>query len=125
MSSGVKIEELGIHNGRRNRFFMANDEIKRIIGELDLYRIQRDLIQAGYGPIPVAIGDLFAAGCYFIKEGKRALGYKLCRTALSAYDVDIALMDRILEQIEGNEQEMAGLLNPHCEVPSWLFDDEN
>lgn len=90
-----------------------------------LYRIQRDLIQAGFGPVPVVIGDLFAVGCYFIKEGKRDLGYKLCRTALSAYNIDMDLMDRILNRIENNEQEMAHLLNPHCEVPGWLFNGGN
>jgi hypothetical protein len=104
---------------------VTNDEIKRIIGELDLYRLQKDLIQAGYGPVPVVIGDLFAVGCYFIHLGKKALGHKLCQTALAAYDIDRALMNRITKRVEDSEVEMANLLNPHCEVPGWLFDDEN
>lgn len=104
---------------------ISNDEIKKIIGELDLYRLQKDLIQAGYGPVPVVIGDLFAVGCYFIRLGKKNLGHKLCQTALAAYDIDMALIDRIIKRVEGGEEEMANLLNPHCEIPGWLFDDEN
>lgn len=104
---------------------VTNDEIKRIIGELDLYRLQKDLIQAGYGPVPVVIGDLFAVGCYFINLGKKNLGHKLCQTALAAYNIDIDLINRIVKRIEGDEEEMANLLNPHCEIPGWLFYDES
>jgi hypothetical protein len=104
---------------------ISNEEIKKIIGELDEYRLQKDLIQAGYGPVPVVIGDLFAVGCYFIHLGKKTLGHKLCQTALAAYDIDITLMNRIIERVESNEEEMANLLNPHCEIPGWLFDDED
>jgi len=104
---------------------MANDEIKRIIGELDLYRLQKELAQAGYGPVPVVIGDLFAVGCYFIQAGKRNLGRKLCQSALAAYEIDGALIERIMKRVEGDEQEMSNLLNPHCEVPGWLFHNED
>ena len=56
---------------------MHNNEIKSIIGELDLHRLQKKLDGAGYGPVPVALGDLFACGCYFIQQGKTELGLKL------------------------------------------------
>ncbi len=103
---------------------MKNDEIKQIIGELDLYRLQKKLVRAGFGPLPVAIGDLFACGCYFIWKGEKNLGHKLCRTALSAYEIDPILCERIISRIEGGEAEIALLLNPHMEVPGWLFDGE-
>lgn len=98
---------------------MSNEDIRKIIGELDLYRLQKKM--EGYGPIPVTIGDLFACGCYFVLQGKKNLGYKLCRTALSAYEIAPDLIERILNHIEGDEQEIAQLLNPHVEVPGWLF----
>ncbi len=75
--------------------------------------------------MPVVIGDLFAVGCHFISEGKKTLGEKLCYSALAAYDIESALIQRILKQIDGNEQEIATLLNPHCEIPGWLFSDDN
>ena len=103
---------------------MSNEEIERIIGELDLHRLQRQLAGIGYGPMPVAIGDLFACGCYFIHQGRKTLGDKLCRTALSAYRVDPSLIERILRQVEGKELELATLLNPHLELPGWLFDED-
>lgn len=101
---------------------ITDDKIKKIIGGLDIHRLEKDLVQAGYGPVPVAIGDLFAVGCYFIHTGKGTLGRKLCYTALAAYDIDKALVERIIESIDRNEQEMANLLNPHCEIPAWLFE---
>ncbi len=100
---------------------MINEEIKRLVGELDLHRLQKKMTQEGYGPVPVTIGDLFAAGCYFIKKGNRTVGEKFCYTALSAYGVDHAVIRRIVAHIEGSEQEMATLLNPHAEVPYELF----
>ena len=103
---------------------MIDEEIKRLVGEIDLYRLQKKMTQEGYGPVPVAIGDLFAAGCYFIKEGNKALGEKFCYTALSAYAIDHAVIRRIMAYIEGSEQEMATLLNPHVEVPHYLFENE-
>jgi hypothetical protein len=57
--------------------------------------------------------------------GKKNRGHKLCHSALAAYDIDIALIDRIIEHVEGNEEEIAELLNPHCEIPGWLFNDKN
>ena len=103
---------------------MNGEEIERIIGELDLYRLQRQLAGAGYGPVPVAIGDLFACGCYFISRGQKTLGDKICHTALSAYQIDPTLIQRILRRVEGKESEFAALLSPHVELPGWLFDDE-
>ena len=100
---------------------MKNEEIKQILGELDLYRFQKQLGEMEYGPVPVAIGDLFACGCYFIQQGKRELGFKLCRTALSVYEIDSNLIDRIINLIEGEEYEISQLLNPHMEIPHWLF----
>jgi hypothetical protein len=100
---------------------MKNDELKQILGELDLYRFQKQLGEKEYGPVPVAIGDLFACGCYFIQQGKKELGFKLCRTALLVYEIDSTLIDRILKVIEGEEYEIAQLLNPHVEIPDWLF----
>ncbi|WP_366921791.1 hypothetical protein MFMK1_002207 [Metallumcola ferriviriculae] len=73
--------------------------------------------------MPVAIGDLFACGCYFVQQGKRELGYKLCYTALSVYKIDSGLIERIINLIEGEEYEIAQLLNPHVEVPGWLFNE--
>ncbi|NSW92573.1 MAG: hypothetical protein HPY74_18280 [Firmicutes bacterium] len=102
---------------------ITNDEVKRIIGELDIHKLEKNLDQTEYGPVPVAIGDLFAVGCYFIHAGKEILGQKLCHTALAAYNIDRALVDKIIESIDDNEHEMANLLNPHCEIPSWLFED--
>lgn len=101
---------------------MNNEEIKQILGELDLHRFQKQLGETEYGPVPVAIGDLFACGSYFIQQGKRELGFKLCRTALSVYDIDSNLIDRILNLIEGEEYQIAQLLNPHVEIPYWLFE---
>ncbi len=100
---------------------MKNEDLKKIFGELDLYRFQKQLGEREYGPVPVAIGDLFACGCYFIQQRKRELGFKLCRTALSVYELDSNLIDRILKLIEGEEYEIAQLLNPHVEIPGWLF----
>ena len=53
---------------------MVNEEIKKIIGELDLRRLRKQLGKTGFGPLQVSIGDLFACGCYFIKQGKKELG---------------------------------------------------
>ena len=103
---------------------MKKEGIKQIIGELDLYRLQKQLGEISYGPLPVAVGDLFACGCYFIQQGKRELGRKLCRTALSVYEIDPSLINRILDLIEGEEYEVAQLLNPHLEVPDWLFNNK-
>ncbi len=103
---------------------MKNKEIIQILGELDLYRFQKQLGETEYGPVPVAIGDLFACGCYFIQQGKRELGFKLCRTALSVYEIDSNLIERILNLIEGEEYEIAQLLNPHIEIPHWLFSSD-
>jgi len=100
---------------------MIDEEIKRLVGELDLHRLQKIVTQKGYGPVPVALGDLFAAGCYFIKQGNKTLGEKFCYTALSAYNVDHGVIRRIIDHLEGSEQEMAVLLNPHVEVPHGLF----
>ena len=100
---------------------MKKEEIKKILGDLDLHRFQKQLGKTEYGPLPVAIGDLFACGCYFIKQGKKVLGFKLCATALSAYDIESNLIQRILSLIEGEEYEIAELLNPHMEIPVWLF----
>lgn len=97
------------------------DDIRSILGDLDLRRLQKTLQQEGFGPIPVAIGDLFAVGCYFVHEGRREVGFKLCRTALRAYDLEESLEQRILRSIEGDEKEMSGLLNPHVELPGRLF----
>jgi hypothetical protein len=102
---------------------ITDDKIKKIIGELNIHRLEMDLVQAGYGPVPVAIGDLFAVGCYFIRKGKKTLGQKLCYTALVAYDIDKALVEKIMESIDSNEKDMANLLKPHCEIPAWLFED--
>lgn len=101
---------------------MHNDEIKKIVGELDLHRLQKKLDGAGYGPVPVALGDLFACGCYFIQQGKTELGFKLCRTALSVYGIEAGAIERIMSRIEGSEAEFSLLLNPHLEIPGWLFD---
>lgn len=100
---------------------MKPKEITRIIGELDLHRLHKSLDEAGYGPIPVVIGDLFATGCYFIKVGKGDLGRKLCYSALRAYGVDEPLVQRVLSHVEDHPEGMAALLNPHVEVPSLLF----
>ncbi len=78
---------------------MSKEEIKKIIGELDLHRLRKQLGKTEYGPLPVSIGDLFACGCYFIKQGKKELGQKLCRTALLAYEIDHTLISRILNMI--------------------------
>lgn len=103
---------------------MSKEEIKKIIGELDLHRLRKQLGKTEYGPLPVSIGDLFACGCYFIKQGKKELGQKLCRTALLAYEIDHILISRILNMIEGEEYELSQLLNPHVEVPDWLFNSD-
>ncbi len=103
---------------------MIDEEIKRIVGEIDLHRLQKKMTQEGYGPVPVTIGDLFAAGCYFIKTGHKTVGEKFCYTALSAYNIDHAVIRRIMAHIEGSEQEMATLLNPHVEVPHYLFKND-
>lgn len=102
---------------------MNRDEMIGLIGELDVHRLQKRIDQVGYGPIPVALGDLFAAGCYFFKKGKPDLGQKLCSTALQAYGLDTSIVHRILRYVEENAEEMADLLNPHIEVPGWLFDE--
>lgn len=103
---------------------MHHNEIKKIVGELDLHRVQKKLASAGYGPVPVALGDLFACGCYFIQQGKTELGFKLCRTALLAYGVESGAIERIMSRIEGSEAKFSLLLNPHLEIPGWLFDLE-
>ncbi len=100
---------------------MMDEEIKRLVGELDLYHLQKKMKQEGYGPVPVALGDLFAVGCYFIKHGNKTVGEKFCYTALSVFNIDHGVIRRIIDHIEGSEQEMATLLNPHVEVPQELF----
>ena len=114
--------EKGSESFQKGEHWVNNEEIKKIIGELDLHRLRKQLIKAGYGSLQVSIGDLFACGCYFIKQGKKELGQKLCRTALIAYQIDHSLISRILNIIEGEEYELSQLLNPHVEVPDWLFD---
>jgi len=47
---------------------MNNEEITQIIGELDLYRLQKNLDRAGFGPIPVAIGDLSVDAILFSRN---------------------------------------------------------
>ena len=103
---------------------MIDEEIKRLVGEIDLFRLQKKMTREGYGPVPVALGDLFAAGCYFIKQGNKVVGEKFCYTALAAYEIDHAVIRRVVAHIEGAEQEMATLLNPHFEVPHYLFEND-
>ncbi|MDD3927093.1 MAG: hypothetical protein PHT33_10610 [bacterium] len=103
---------------------MNRSEIRRIIGDLDIRRLRKPLEEAGFGPVPVVVGDLFATGCYFVKLGKKTLGHKLCYTALRAYSIEEDLIRRILSGVDEHPEEMTTLLNPHLEVPDWLFGNE-
>ena len=62
--------------------------------------------------------------CSYSKGGDKSVGEKFCYTALSAYGIDHAVIRRIMAHIEGSEQEMATLLNPHVEVPYYLFEND-
>jgi hypothetical protein len=40
------------------------------------------------------------------------------------YGVEPGAVELIVGQIEGREAEFSLLLNPHLEIPGWLFDPE-
>ncbi len=68
--------------------------------DLDIRRLGKALRDAGFGPILVVIGDLFAAGCYFLSTRRSDLGLKLCRIALGEYVVELSLLQRVLDHVE-------------------------
>lgn len=99
---------------------MDGSDVTSIVGELDA---QEMLDNAGLGPTQVAIGDLFAVGCYFVQVGRKELGHKLCHTALSACYVEESVIHRVLSYIDDHDEELADFLRPHLEVPSMLFEE--
>ena len=88
-------------------------------------RLGVKLSEVGNIDIQVAIGDLFAVGCYLIKTARDArekrAGRKICKGALQTIGLKGIAVTKILSKVETDPSKYHELLKPHIECHN-LFD---
>lgn len=82
----------------------------------------RQLIQERHPDNIEAFADLFAVGCLFHAQGKRAAGLKLIDQVTHAVEApsNQKYLRELRQHLDGNEFQLAGQIDAHSEVNALL-----